>query len=309
MSDSDVAEASLAALAALTTRVAQAAGLDCRLRTSLEALHEALGYAHTMLLVPEDDERLVMLACHGYPGGGVGAELRFGEGAIGVAAQRRLPVQISNAPRVMLMMHAVRARTVATPGRMIAMPGLANAMSQVAVPAVVDDKLVVVLYAEDGRPGALSAHDVHCLQIVANQLAMHILHAPDDDTPLLASEVPRVSAPREVVAYYHDTDGSIFFGDEYVIKSLPGRILRKLLRAFIAEGRTEFTKKELRLDPELKLPPVRDNLDTRLILLRRRLEERFPFIRLEANGRGPLQAHRRRSRRAAGARHLTERAR
>ncbi len=286
MSDSDLPEARLAALAALTTRVAQAAGLDCRLRTTLEALDEALGYGHSMLLVPEDDERLVMLACHGYPGGGVGAELRFGEGAIGIAAERRLPVQISNVPRVMLMMHAVRARTNSAPGLAIPMPGLANAMSQIAVPAVVDDKLVAVLFAEDGRPGALSALDVHCLRIVANQLAMHILHAPEDDALLAASEVPRASAPRELVVHFHDSDGSIFFGDEYVIKSLPGRILRKLLRALIAEGRTEFTKKELRLDPELKLPPVRDNLDTRLILLRRRLEERFPFMRLEANGRG-----------------------
>jgi adenylate cyclase len=286
MSDSDLPEARLAALAALTTRVAQAAGLDCRLRTTLEALDEALGYGHSMLLVPEDDERLVMLACHGYPSGGVGAELRFGEGAIGIAAERRLPVQISNVPRAMLMMHAVRARTNAATGPTIPLPGLANAMSQIAVPAVVDDKLVAVLYAEDGRPGALSALDVHCLHIVANQLALHILHAPDDDALLTASEAPRACPQRELVVHYHDADGSIFFGDEYVIKSLPGRILRKLLRALIAEGRTEFSKKELRLDPELKLPPVRDNLDTRLILLRRRLEERFPFVRLEANGRG-----------------------
>jgi len=63
-------------------------------------------------------------------------------------------------------------------------------------------------------------------------------------------------------------------------------LLFKLLQARRDSGRQEFTKKELRLDAGLKLPAVRDNLDTRLILLRRRLAERFPFVQLVPVGRG-----------------------
>jgi len=85
---------------------------------------------------------------------------------------------------------------------------------------------------------------------------------------------------------FYESDGSVFFDDEYVIKSVPGRILYRLLKAQLDTGRTEFTKKELRLDASIKLPAVQDNLDARLVLLRRRLAERFPFVALVPVARG-----------------------
>ena len=67
---------------------------------------------------------------------------------------------------------------------------------------------------------------------------------------------------------------------------MAGRALWSILRRHVDEGTTEFSNKELRLDPSLGLPPFRDNLDSRLLLLKRRLDERQAPMRIVKTGRG-----------------------
>jgi len=82
------------------------------------------------------------------------------------------------------------------------------------------------------------------------------------------------------------SNDSVFIGDTYLIKGVAGAILWKLLREYTAQGRTEFCNRELRLDASLGLPDVTDNLEARLVLLQRRLQEQSPHIRIEKTGRG-----------------------
>jgi hypothetical protein len=81
-------------------------------------------------------------------------------------------------------------------------------------------------------------------------------------------------------------DGSTFLNGEYLIKGVAGRLLLGAARTLRRDGRDEFTNKEIRLDPSLELPEFRDNLESRLILLKRRLDERDAPIRIEKTTRG-----------------------
>jgi hypothetical protein len=78
----------------------------------------------------------------------------------------------------------------------------------------------------------------------------------------------------------------VFIDDDYLIKGVAGAIFWKLASDHVRLGRTEFSNRELRLDPAIQLPDVSDNLEARLLLLQRRLAEYGPHLRIEKTGRG-----------------------
>ena len=87
------------------------------------------------------------------------------------------------------------------------------------------------------------------------------------------------------VRHYASND-SVFLGDDYLIKGVAGNILWILLQDHQASGRTQFSNRELRADPRIRLPDQSDNLEARLLLLARRLQEQCPALRIEKTGRG-----------------------
>jgi len=286
----------LDAVATLSGRLAAAEDLDALLDVALASMEQLWGFEHAMMLVVEEDsDRLVTLASRGYDRGGVGSEVVVGAGIIGVVAERRTPVRIGNVSYAMRYARATRdeaARDGGTEGaREIPLPGLAKVDSQLAVPMLAQGRLIGVICVESPAQAAFDGRAEQCLSIAANQIGAGIaLSAPERDRASPAAAATPVPTPgpqgQPIKVRYYREDCSVFLDGDYLIKSLPGRILWRLLVQLRDEGRSEFTNKELRLDAALGLPPVKDNLETRLILLRRRLEERCGAIRMVKAGRG-----------------------
>ena len=279
-------------------RMAACTGLDELLQTALACLRDALGIGHAMvLLLDTPAQRLYTVASCGYATSGVGSEIALGHGVIGVAARENTPVRISHMTHAALYSHAIRESmdAHATPdapslrGLDIPYPGLPEPHSQVAVPLLSAGRLLGVLFAESPEDMRFGFEDEDLLVAIAGQLAAAIdllQAAPDAPEPLPApTAAPPVSGSALRVRHFAAND-SVFINDDYLIKGVAGAIVWKLLRDHQHTGRVDFTNRELRLDPALRLPDVADNLEARLLLLQRRLQENCPHIHIEKTGRG-----------------------
>lgn len=94
------------------------------------------------------------------------------------------------------------------------------------------------------------------------------------------------SREKIILVHRFRKDNSVFIDGHYLIKGVAGAIAWRLLTDYLADGRTDFNNRELRLDPSLKLPEIGDNLEVRLALLKRRLETHGPNIRMDKISRG-----------------------
>jgi hypothetical protein len=301
------------ALQDLSERIHRADSLEHLLDSILEGIAESFGFDHSMILMPgADDGVLMTIASRGYAETGVGSEVRVGEGICGLVAEARKPIRISGLIRQMLYAHAVHKRA-AEQGlcpwdHRIALPGLPAPDSQLGVPLLNRGELVGVLCIESEMPYRFHEDDKRSIELLGSYLAIAIhsmllqersealadgsapsrarAGAPGPEAP--PADVPSAAPPpgkRREVAFY-GADECILIDGEYLIRSLPARILWKLLQTWQADGRVEFTNRELRLDKSLSLPEWRDNLESRLLLLRRRLEQKCPDVRIVPKARG-----------------------
>ena len=287
-------------LSQLSSRLARCPDLNSLVSASLASLSELFDYEHSLLLLlDEQGERLYTIASHGYSNEGVGSEVRVGEGIIGMAAARCEAMRIGNLRGMIAYARTIRRayeqHVGEAPGHVIPLPGLARAESQVAVPAMVLGQLVGIVAIESERKLAFSAEDEALLTVAATLIASAIeIDSANERTSAerveegatRRSRTPHDRSTAATRVKYFAVDGSTFLNGEYLIKGVAGRLFWALLGHYSRDGRDEFTNKEIRLDPSLELPDFRDNLESRLILLKRRLDEREAPIRIEKTTRG-----------------------
>ena len=156
-------------------------------------------------------------------------------------------------------------------GREIPLPGLSDAESQVAVPAMALGQLVGVLMVESSGQSRSTERrgDPRVRRDGGRERDRDRTRRASRERrpPAPATAAPRdadAGAPRRPHVRFFAVDGSTFLDGDYLIKGVAGRILWSLLGHYDREGRVEFTNKEVRLDPSLELPEFRDNLESRL---------------------------------------------
>jgi hypothetical protein len=248
-----------------------------------------------ILLADEPGESLYTVASLGYENSGVGSEIRCGDGVIGMAARERTAIRINYSTSEYSYGRAVRDSVSregepASLSTEIPFPGLAAPGSQLAVPMLHGERLLGVLYVEDPAAGHFGWDDEDALVTLASQLAtaMQLLQYDTEQAEESARTPGQGSRPAGVplVLRRFAANDSVFMDDEYLIKGVAGAIFWKLAGDYARSGRTEFTNRELRVDPSIRLPALSENLEARLILLERRLGERGEAVRIEKTGRG-----------------------
>ncbi|MGO9273266.1 MAG: GAF domain-containing protein [Terriglobia bacterium] len=279
-------------------RLDACSGLESVINVSLDALSGLFGYEHSFLMVPDEDgKRLFTLGSRGFGESGIGSETWIGIGILGVAAERREVVRTTSFMRDLVYSDAVRSAVERRGGnslleREIALPGLLQVQSQLVVPLVAQDRLLGILCFQSTTAGRFLSDDERVVRIVARQMAasMALLERVESAKPQdIPRPPPTVRSTATATIKHYKADDSIFIDDAYLIKGIAGRIFWKLVQSYAQSGRVDFTNKEIRLDTSLQLPDFKDNLEARLILLRRRLQDRCEFVNLTQVARGQFR--------------------
>ena len=286
----------LPALRACSRRLSRCTDLDMLLEELLQALADEFGIEHALVLMADSArQRLYTVASRGYAASGVGSEIPFGAGIIGVAARQRTPIRITHLASAYSYTRAVRERLAKEADGTdfeteIPFPGLAEPQSQLAVPILLGDTLLGVLHVESTEACRFTYEEEDALVTLADHLAL-AFRLLEECTAAEADEGDGATAGKaaegEVVTIRHyPANHTIFVGNDYLIKGVAGAIFWRLLDHFIHTRRTDFSNRELRLDPAIGLPDISDNLEARLVLLQKRLREHCGFLGIEKTGRG-----------------------
>jgi adenylate cyclase len=295
----------LPALREAVRRLACSADLEGLVADTLDALQNGCGISHAMVLMADSaQQRLYTVGSCGYGESGVGSEMPFGQGVIGVAARERTPIRIGHMTSEYAYSRAIRENLRQDSGgdaidNEIPLPGLPAPHSQMAVPVIACQRLLGVLYVESTEDLRFGYDDEDAIAALATQLGTMICllqgaaDEPADVVRDAAPAAPAMAVPAQMgapllVRHFAGSD-SIFLDEDYLIKGVAGAIFWTILGDYEQTRRIAFSNRELRLDSRIRLPDVSDNLEARLLLLSRRLLERQAAVQLKKTGRGRFQ--------------------
>jgi transcriptional regulator with GAF, ATPase, and Fis domain len=150
---------------------------------ALRTMDELFEFHHANVLILEPDNRtLRVIASRGYENQAIGGRVQVGTGVIGMVAQKRRMMHVSNLGQQRAYAAAQRremekAGQRGLLGEAVPVPGLPNAESQIAIPLLIRDDLIGVFSIETPVPRSFGEHERDLVSIVANQIASAIHNA------------------------------------------------------------------------------------------------------------------------------------
>ena len=157
--------------------------LDEICAVALRTMDDLFEFHHAnILLLEPDGQTLTVIASRGYENQATGGRVRIGTGVIGVVAQRRKMLHVSNlgqqrAYAAVQRREMIKSGLHADLSDTVPVPGLPNAESQIASPLLIRDELLGVFSIESPTPRTFGEHERDLVSIVANQIASSIHNA------------------------------------------------------------------------------------------------------------------------------------
>jgi signal transduction histidine kinase len=160
----------------LATEVSKPSPLKEKLDAILSVLDQRFGLQHTMLLLPDEgQQKLKVFSSRGFDEKGIGAEITFGEGVIGVVALRKRKLRLANISRQHLYLQIITDNKEENAA--VTLPGLPGVESQVSIPLLINDELIAVLSAESRDLNFFSPEDEDFLMTLSQLMALSIQNA------------------------------------------------------------------------------------------------------------------------------------
>ncbi len=149
----------------------------------LRTMDELFGFRNALiLLLDEGQQALSVSGSRGYGNAVVGARVPLGAGVIGLAAQKRRVLRVGNLSRRRAYAAAIRQQfeSAGRGGELsqaLALPGLPDAETQIAIPLLIRDRLVGVFFVECAERAAFNERDEALAAFVGNLAASAIHNA------------------------------------------------------------------------------------------------------------------------------------
>ncbi|WP_088360722.1 GAF domain-containing protein [Rhodomicrobium vannielii] len=273
-------------------KLADPTDLSQLLSQLLDIVRASFGYEHAMVLLSDESPDTVTAAASmGYDACGVGAEVRNSIGLIGEAAGSKRSMRVNDLSRMRCKGAAVVKSSPHCNFEWceVSLPSLSDALSQIAVPLIIHGTVQGVFFVESRERLAFDNGVTAALQTAVMPALNERLAEDAATSPPAPRESVKGGSEHVISVVYHRFDHSVFVDRNYIIKGVAGQILMYMLRCKLDRAQDDFTNREIGLSMASALPDFKDNLETRLLLLRRRLDELQTPIRLHHTGRGRLR--------------------